>query len=127
MSHYVHHVPGRLRVRAPELRRNEERAREVSALLASMDGVLEQDINTMTGSLVVRYDRDVTAPARLLAALHADGHLHKLLDVDNRGTHAGDLSARLSKTGSNVGKAMMGVLIEKAVERSAVALIGALL
>jgi hypothetical protein len=123
MAHYLHHVPGRLRVRTPLLKRNPERARQAEALLQSMYGVSAVEANTVTGSIVVHYERDAVKPQTLLDTLalrgyyepqtaqSADGQIHDLA------TRAGDV----------VGKAVFGFVIEKAVERSALALIATIL
>ena len=59
MSYYVHHTPGRLRVKIPLVKGNQERAKEVREILKELDGVNFIEINTVTGSVVVKYDRNV--------------------------------------------------------------------
>lgn len=67
-SPIVSHVPGRLRLRAPELRRR-GRNGEVCAALAAWDGVLSAEGNPATGGILLRYDAARVAPAAIQARL----------------------------------------------------------
>ncbi len=51
MSYYVHHVPGRLRVKSPLIKNNETVAAAVKQLLRGVNGVDSVDVNLTTGSL----------------------------------------------------------------------------
>lgn len=128
MAAYVHHTPGRLRVRTAAIKRNEKGAAAVRELLASHAGVRDCTANTVTGSLLIRYDADLIAPDRLLEWLRSAGYCCDQTVLPARGTRTQPkLSQGLSQAGSAVSRTVMGVLVEKAVERSAVALIGAIL
>jgi copper chaperone CopZ len=123
MGHYIHHVPGRLRIRTPLLKRDNERARAAEEFLQSIEGVTSVRANTVTGSITLTYECGIVGSEAILdaaarrgyyrpeAARHADGQLH-------------DMAAR---TGDTLGKMVFGFVVKEAVERSAVALIGALL
>jgi hypothetical protein len=52
MSYYVHHVPGRLRVRIPEIRNNPLLADEIREIL-DIPGIFELTMNEVTGSMVI--------------------------------------------------------------------------
>jgi copper chaperone CopZ len=124
MSHYIHHVPGRLRVKTPVLKRNEQRAAAVKALLREFDGIDAVDVNTVTGSILVGYDKTRTDSNTILAALKAQGYTeHDALVSQHRPTSHGTPS----KLVQSVGKTVFGILVEKAVERSAVALVAGLI
>lgn len=123
MGHYIHHVPGRLRIRSPLLKRDNERAKEAEEFLQSIEGVSSVRANTVTGSITLTYERDIVNSEVILdvaaqrgyyrpeAVRPADGQLH-------------DMAMRTSGT---LGKLLFGFVVKEAVERSAVALIGALL
>jgi copper chaperone CopZ len=123
MGHYIHHVPGRLRIRTPLLKRDNERAKAAEEFLQSIEGVTSVRANIVTGSIILTYERDIVSSEAILnaaalrgyyrpeAVQHADGQLH-------------DLAVR---TGGTLGKVLFGFAVEKALERSAMALIGALL
>jgi copper chaperone CopZ len=123
MAHYIHHVPGRLRVRTPLLKRDERRAAEAEQLVQEIYGVTAAKANTVTGSLVVNYQRDVVSAEAILNTLALLGYYEPqaVQDAD------GQIHDLASRAGSTVGKVLFGFVVEKAVERSALALIGALL
>lgn len=69
MIHHVHHVPGRLRIRIPALKRNVEKARVLTKALARVSGVQSVEANLLTGSLLVHYDPRVSNAAAVLSAV----------------------------------------------------------
>jgi hypothetical protein len=124
MSHYVHHIPGRLRVKSALLKRNEPRAVAVRALLGGMQGVVGCEVKTLTGSVVVCYEPAVVGAHTIMSVLEAEGFIAgQAARVDEHAT----VRSRAGTIAGRVGKAAAGVLVEKLVERSAVALIGAIL
>jgi NADPH-dependent curcumin reductase CurA len=124
MSHYLHHVPGRLRIKTSHLKRNEAKAEKVRTLLEAVEGILACQVNTITGSAVVTYEPELTTPERIL-------HLLKEYEYVAAHVSVGKANASVARTvdniTENVGKAIFGVVVEKALERSALALIGAIL
>ena len=123
MSYYVHHTPGRLRVKIPLVKGNQERAKEVREILKELDGVNFIEINTVTGSVVVKYDRNV---------LNADDLLnyykeYNILDK-TRATKAGravDIS--VSNASQAVGKALFGWAMGRMLEGSGLSILAALI
>jgi hypothetical protein len=123
MAHYIHHVPGRLRVQTPLLKRDESRTQAAEQFLQSIEGITTIRVSALTGSITLNYQKDVVSSDTILQALkqrgyyqpdsvrHADGQLHDLA----------------SRAGNVAGKALFGFVVEKVVERSAMVLIGALL
>lgn len=124
MSHYVHHVPGRLRVKTPALKRQEHRALEIKSYLQSIDGVVDVDVSTVTGSAVIKYDAARVSSVVLLNSVRDLGLVHH----DHVQSHA--QVARVS-TGSalsnNVANTFLNKLVETAIEKSAIALIAAVI
>jgi len=64
------HVPGRLRLRHPDLR-SAGRNAETAAALAAWTGVAAAEGKPACGSIVLRYDPERIAPAEIQARLHA--------------------------------------------------------
>lgn len=123
MAHYIHHVPGRLRLRTPRLKRDAQRAAAAEALVQTIEGVTEVRANSVTGSLTVAYQRDVVSADAILEALAQRGYYEpELVQHADR-----QLPAMAARAGDVLGKALFGMVLEKAVERSAFALIGAIL
>lgn len=119
MSHYIHHVPGRLRVKSPRLKRNQSEAQQTQGYLDQVDGVLSTEVNTVTGSLLIKYDANRIAAQTLLDSLRALGHLHPQQGHD--GVYAGP------GVGQQLSDKVMNKLLETVIERSATALIAAII
>lgn len=69
MSHYIHRVPGRIRVQAPKFRRNVALTEEASSFLENVPGITLVKGNVLTGSLLVFYDERVTSAEAILNRL----------------------------------------------------------
>lgn len=122
MSHYIHHIPGRLRIKTLQLKRNEAKAAKVCKLLAATPGVLNCEVKTLTGSVVISYDASRTNSNILVSLLQDHGYMTTKTTMVN-GKPDGQLARTVSAATENVGKALVGFV----VERSAAALIGAIL
>jgi hypothetical protein len=122
MSHYIHHVPGRLRLKTPCLRRNEAEARRARQWLESMEGVLASEVNTLTGSVIIKYDTEAVSAQALLNGLRGRGYLTGETGLPNSEIVVGGKTVAHKITDTFVSK-----VVETVVERSAVALIAAVL
>ncbi len=116
MSQYIHHVPGRLRVRSKAFRCYGERAANAQAKLMALDGVKAVQINQRASSIVVQYDPEALSRVELFAALEDLGCM-AAVRKDN---------AQASKIGETFGKALVGAMVQKVVEQSARNLVGVL-
>ncbi len=75
MAQYIHHVPGRLRIKAPVLKRNEQEAKAVQELLLDQQGILRSEVNTLTGSILIHYDGSVVQVQWIVGLLERQGYL----------------------------------------------------
>lgn len=73
MSHYVHHVPGRLRVRSKALRCDSTKVRALAQELRELSGVYEVGHNNCNGSLTITYDPASDAGDWLFETLRKSG------------------------------------------------------
>lgn len=113
MAHYVHHLPGRLRLRCGRLKRNAREGAALEARLNRLPGVHDVRINLLTGSLLVNYD-----PARVdVEAL--------LSQVPAAPVKVRSL-ARVTPF-SALSEQLVNIAVEKAMSRSAHLLLSALL
>jgi hypothetical protein len=119
MAHYIHHVPGRLRVNTPALKKNEPRARQLKSYLEGMNGVLQAETSIVTGSVVIRYDRCLVSSTSILNSLHDLGY------IQNTSTLSGP--AQGTPVTQKMADIFVQKLMETALERSAVALVAALI
>ena len=122
MEYYVHHVPGRLRVRIPAIRKNPRNAAEIQDLL-DIYGVDNITVNHLTGSVVVTFDTDLLSPEQLLALLKEKGYYDNCRTVtcDQKLQRASDIAA------AKFGRAMFGYAVGKALEASGLSLLAALI
>lgn len=70
MSRIASSIPGRIRVRDPQLRQA-ERLERLRAVLAAGEGVTSSEINPTTGSLLLGYDAATVAPEIMEALVDA--------------------------------------------------------
>lgn len=117
MSHYIHQVPGRIRVRSRAFRCSPDRARAAERRLTAMDGVQNVRVNPRAGSITVHYDTEVLRQSDLLATLEQSGCMAVTMRSDEG----------LRKAADTFGKALVGAVVKTAVERSARTLVGALI
>lgn len=126
MTSYTHHITGRLRTRYPQLKNNPARAKVVAAALRRIDGVLSVETSAVTGSLLVRYDAHAGRRTALLDTLYRTKQQLGLVAVPQ----APAPSARDAANGNAfdfLADKALGMLVEKCIERSAYALLAALL
>lgn len=136
MVQYIHHVTGRLRVKLASLKRNPVQAAAIKALLESTAGISKAEIKLVTGSLIVTYDREMIHPQAILQALYDHGHCGSVVPmlpasvasskrkVQIRGTTVAQAGRGFGKA---LSKAVLDAVMEKMLQRSAAALIGAIL
>jgi hypothetical protein len=120
MKHYVHHVPGRLRVRVPALRQQPGKSGEVETLL-DLYGVERVEIRALTGSVVVHYDPEVVSPDVMLRVLAEGGY------YDASQAIGGDEAMRnmASRAGRRVSRAVFGWAVGRALEANGLSLLAA--
>lgn len=124
MSDYVHHVPGRLRVRAAAVKGSEDKASAVRALLESTSGVRSVAANPLTGSVTIHYDQQATSHSALVNLLNERGYFV------GRGPSGSDTFrpvaqsvSRQPQIASKVATVVAGFLIEEAVKALVVSLL----
>jgi hypothetical protein len=83
MTCYVHHVPGRLRVRTPMVKNNRAGAEEVERLLLAAMGVEKVVINLTTGSCLVSYDPSTTTRDDIISLLSVKGYFDRSGAITN--------------------------------------------
>ncbi len=80
---YLHHVPGRLRLRLAALKGNDLAAARACATARAIPGVVDARTNGATGSLVIHYAPHRLATAELWAALCENGLVSGPSPIDN--------------------------------------------
>jgi hypothetical protein len=130
MGHYLHHVPGRLRVKTRTLKDGGERAIEARQLLENLAGVEAIELNQVTGSMLVRYDEARITSSQILGLLVAKDVINLLPKPKRPGVPDRPPGDRRGQIVENVTdgltKFLTDFIIEKVLQRAAVALIGAI-
>lgn len=121
MRYYVHHVPGRLRIRIPQIKRQAHKARNVSNLLESCGGFDRVDVNVSTGSVTVYYDPETTGHDSILNLLERHGYFDEtqVLDPEDYYQHAG------SRAGKVMGRALFSWAVGRVLEANGMAFLAA--
>jgi hypothetical protein len=120
MNPNLHHVPGRLRVRSPRLKRNARLAETARRELGLVAGITGVRVTEVTGSITLTYDVGTLGKQDLLELLLARGWITAdlLAEPSSPGSAA--------RAGEVLAKATVALLVEKAIERSTIALIAAI-
>ena len=121
MSHYIHTVPGRIRVKNPILKNNSQKCRIAMEILQSLPGVYEVKTNPSTGSVTIRYDGATIKTDRLLSALEE----RRLICTDSLNRKDPFIENIASQTGAKMGKALIGWAVGKALEANGLSLLAA--
>ncbi|MGD0885567.1 MAG: HMA2 domain-containing protein [Thermodesulfovibrionales bacterium] len=119
MSYYIHNVPGRLRVKSPVVKRNDDAADEIRKTLSTMIGIATVDINLTTGSILINYNPKTIHHNDIINTLQRTGFFDtsRALNTDQY------IHRAASQAGTIVGKVIFGTFVEKALEGSALSLI----
>ncbi|PZA11701.1 hypothetical protein DNX69_11280 [Rhodopseudomonas palustris] len=123
MTHLVHRLPGRLRFKVPQLRRDPgvaERFRKAVEQAAPLAGV-RIEVNLRASSVIVAFDAKLVSSETILAAIVHEGLTGAVPAVappPPRGV--------ILAVGSAIGHAMFGAAIKTGVEKSVAGLIGKL-
>lgn len=127
--HYIHDTPGRLRIKIRALKKNDDAARGFKGFLEELDGIRSVCVNLTTGSVTIHYDHQTFDARAILQALQRQGLLEAPLPVPAKAASrpGGALDRAVGQAAETLGKALVDRLMEKAVERAAMAVIAAVL
>lgn len=121
MIYPVHHIPGRLRIRSRRTKGDTQAAEALQRRIAAIDGVEKVTVSVLTGSAVIEYACDRVTGLGILGQL--DGLRYGAgpgaLAVPQAPADAADLGLLAGK--------LVGAVAQAVVERSALALVSALI
>ncbi|MEW6519780.1 MAG: HMA2 domain-containing protein [Thermodesulfobacteriota bacterium] len=124
MSHYIHTVPGRIRVKNKIFKYNPRNCEMARETLQHLPGVHEIKTNPSTGSVVIRYDGSTIQADRLLLALEEKRLIQNSSLSSSKDSYVENIVA---DTGAKMGKAMIGWAVGKALEANGLSLLAALI
>lgn len=123
---YIHHVPGRLRLQISRLKSNQSLADVTLDNVSAISGVLDARVSIITGSLIVTYDKQRLTPAALWQSLCDRGVVCGPLPMRDDVPVTRVRIASPTANDESLGKLVIRLIAERLVERSAIALVGAL-
>jgi hypothetical protein len=130
MSQYVHHVPGRVRIKSKAFKNNEENVALARSLFKDLAGVRAIELNGLTGSLLVRYDKSLLSSSKILGLLVANGFISHLPDLERRPAPRRIAANLRDHAIRNLLAALPRIIadavIEKLLQRAALALVAAI-
>ncbi len=129
---YLHHVPGRLRVRSAKVKRDAARAAELERWLRSIPGVTGVFLSVLTGSVLIHYDVRIADGGGLVTLLRDEGWIGAPAPRPARpGRPAGSAAFRHllppKKVQRLLAEAILKAVAEAAIERSVLAIAAAIL
>ncbi len=117
MSVYVHHLPGRVRLRASWLALDADRRERVVGILSGHPGVRRVEVNPRAGSITVLHDPAVVGGDAIHAVVVGEAPPGPTPTAPPR-------LAPAVKLGTLFGRALLDAMLNKGVERSVRLLIG---
>ena len=124
MTDYMHHVPGRLRIRARTFRCASTQRSQALRRLRSQSGVRDVRLNQKAGSVTLHYDPEVTSARTLLAFIHAE-----CLETAPARPATATIKRRSAPAprplAAEIGRMALSVLVNKGVSYSLSSLLGA--
>lgn len=118
MSYYIHHVPGRLRIKTARLCRAECQAK-LNKMLGELPGIDSYRHNGKIGSVLIHYDILRLSADDILYHLYKAGCLDSAISAHSAPSAGGDL---VKQAGALFGNALFGTLLRKSVETSVLSL-----
>ncbi len=118
MAHYLHHVPGRLRVRSKAFSHESGARSKVLRTIWTTAGVRSVRLNSKAGSVTVCYEVGTIKPEEILNLMHR----HECLESRSMPKRTSSSQGALT---TEIGKMALGVLVNKGVSYSLSSLLGA--
>jgi hypothetical protein len=115
LNSLIHHVPGRLRVRVPAIKKGGRQAALLIVALQESQGISSAEPNAITGSIVIRYNQKSTSGDAILSFLRERGDIGR-----DRPRESVGMRNRLAE-------AVMWYCLEMAVERTVLSMLAAIL
>ena len=113
ISSYSHAIPGRLRIKIPQVKDSQVNAQKVERVLRSIEGVNSVKANPLTGNVLVLFDSDSLTHADVIEILVQQGYLKRNRKDSSRSQRT-PLERLLHP--EYIGKAVADVALQTAVE-----------
>lgn len=123
MKHYIHHVPGRVRMKNPDFKGNTTLLQEVEGCFQGQEGIKDIETNSLTGSVLIVYDQQI------MPVQHMTNLLQECRYIDHQQVIGLDqnLQKSFSQAGRYMGKIGLSLVADWALSGSRLSLVTALL
>lgn len=123
MKHYIHHVPGRVRIKTPELKGNTILLQEVAGCFQGQEGIEGIETNPLTGSVVIVYDQQIMPVQHMANLLLECRYIDytQAVDLDK------SMQRSFSQAGRYMGKIGLSLVADWALSGTRLSLVTALL
>jgi len=119
MGYYRHDIPGRLRLRIPSLKKNPKKIRELKYLTEDLSGIKSISMNSTTGSVVFIYNPEIISSHSIVALLAREG----IMDSGTLSEAAHNSKRALEQIGASATKALVGLVLNRALEGSPLSMV----
>ena len=120
--HYIHQIPGRLRIKSPVLK-NERHHPAVRDLLSNLKGIERADLNPTTGSVTILYDPEQIQAAEIERAFQTSGYFDRSRAITNDQY----IHKLVSKGGHIISRALFGSAASIALEGTGLSFLSVLI
>jgi hypothetical protein len=122
VHHYIHQIPGRLRIKSPILK-NQKYHPEVQELLIRLKGIETADLNPVTGSVTIFYDPGIIQGKEIEKAFQKGGYFDRSQAITNDQY----IHNLVSKAGQIVSRALFGSAAGVALEGTGLSFLSVLI
>ena len=122
ISSYTHAIPGRLRIKIPQVKGSEMHAQKVERVLKSIEGVNSVKANPLTGNVLVLFDSESLTHADVIEILVQQGYIKNRKDSSRSQRTAAERLLHPEYIGKAVADVALQTAVEFAVRRALLAL-----
>jgi hypothetical protein len=127
MSCYLHHVPGRIRIKIPDIKGKPFYAQELEKKLKDIPGVYLVSVTSLTGSVLAYYDERSTDASAITDVVSRETGVD-LSKASPSDTYVDEARSKTGQmVGVTIGKAALGIAIGQIFEGSPLALLAAVI
>jgi hypothetical protein len=121
MGYYLHHVPGRIRIKIPQIKHRPDQAGKIREMLKEQGGISQMNINLSTGSVVVYYDPETLTATQILTLLKHNGFFDEAMTYGA----PEEIDRISSKACETFGKAIFGWTVGRILDANGLSFLAA--
>lgn len=123
MGCYFHELPGRIRIKIPQLRRNSEALAKVDKHLRAERGVRSTYVNTLTGGIVVNFDPNALHSDTILSIIEREAGLPRLKILRSEQY----VDRALREASQSVASMALGLFLNRVLQGSSLEILGVII